>query len=167
MVGGRAAEVLSVSPARISFRVPAGLPSGEAEVIVTLQAGYVSRGTVTVAAIAPGIFTRTGTGSGEAVAFNSNAFMAGPFDVSTSITASQDKRTRLLLFTTGITSGVNNYDISNDLSLSGSAMANLAESVGVEARTSDGRIFNLTVEYAGAQGTCPAWTRSTSSCRPN
>jgi uncharacterized protein (TIGR03437 family) len=32
-------------------------------------------------------------------------------------------------------------------------MDNLAELVSVQARTSDGRVFNLPVEYAGAQGT--------------
>ncbi|MFN2598015.1 MAG: hypothetical protein ABR563_12615, partial [Pyrinomonadaceae bacterium] len=40
-VGGRAAQILSVSPSRVGFVAPAGLPAGDAEVIVTLQQGYV------------------------------------------------------------------------------------------------------------------------------
>lgn len=155
MVGGRAAQVLSVSPSRVSFLVPTGLSVGEAEVIVTLQAGYVSRGTVTIAPIALGIFTKSGNGTGEAVAFDSNAFRLGPFDVLASNTSSADKRVRLIIFTTGISNGASNFDISNDPLISGTSMANVAESVVVEARKSDGTVFNLTVEYAGAQGPCP------------
>ena len=154
-VGGRAAQVLSVSPSRISFFVPADLPAGDAEVIVTLEAGYVSRGMVTIAAVAPGIFTKTGNGTGEAVAFDSNGFRIGPFDTQAPNMTSQDKRARLILFTTGLSNGTGNSDISNDVAATGGAIANLAESVSVEARTGDGKVYNLTVEYAGAQGACP------------
>jgi uncharacterized protein (TIGR03437 family) len=35
----------------------------------------------------------------------------------------------------------------------GQIIANLAESVTVEARAGDGRVFTLPVEFAGAQGT--------------
>ena len=61
-IAGRAAQVFDVSPTRISFCVPAGLPAGDAEVIVTSQEGYVSRGTVTIGAIAPGLFSAHGAG---------------------------------------------------------------------------------------------------------
>jgi uncharacterized protein (TIGR03437 family) len=154
-VGGRAAQVLSVSPARINFLVPAGLPAGDAEVLVTLQEGYVSRGTVTVAPIAPGIFTTSGNGMGAAVALDSITLKAGPFEVTEVATASQDKRTRLSIFTTGLSSGVVNTSTANDLTVLGVPILNLAESVRVEARTSDGRLFNLAVEYAGKQSSSP------------
>jgi uncharacterized protein (TIGR03437 family) len=154
-VGGRAAQVLSVSPARINFLVPAGLPAGDAEVLVTLQEGYVSRGTVTVAPIAPGIFTTSGNGMGAAVALDSITLKAGQFEVTEVATASQDKRTRLSIFTTGLSSGVVNTNTSNDLMVLGVPILNLAESVRVEARTSDGRLFNLAVEYAGKQSSSP------------
>jgi uncharacterized protein (TIGR03437 family) len=49
-------------------------------------------------------------------------------------------------------SGLANTDTSNDVSSNGKLLQNFAESVTVEARLSDGRIFNLPVEYAGAQG---------------
>jgi uncharacterized protein (TIGR03437 family) len=152
-VGGRAAQVLTVSPSRISFYVPAGLAAGEAEVIVTLQAGYVSRGTVTIAPLAPGIFTKSGNGTGEATALDSNGLSVGPFDVYTYNPLVQDTRSRIIIFTTGISnSSLSNFNKSNDVILSGTTIPNFAESVGVQARTRDGRIFNLAVEYAGAQG---------------
>ena len=153
MVNGRAAQVLSVSPARVSFVVPAGLAAGDAEVIVTLQEGYVSRGTVTIAAAAPGIFTRGENGTGEAIAVAANSLAAGPFDVTANVLG-EDKRTRLILFGTGVCNSLTNFDTSNDPVLPGAA-ANLAEGVKVEARTADGRVFNLAVEYAGAWGEYP------------
>jgi uncharacterized protein (TIGR03437 family) len=53
-----------------------------------------------------------------------------------------------------LSSGLFNVDRNNDVWLSnGQMMENLAELVSVQARTSDGRVFNLPVEYAGAQGT--------------
>jgi uncharacterized protein (TIGR03437 family) len=154
-VGGRAAQVLAVSPSRISFFVPANLPAGDAEVIVTLEAGYVSRGTVAIAPVAPGIFTKVDNGTGEAVAFDANSFRTGPFDVNASINSSQDKRARLVIYTTGLSNGLSNFDISNDVATQGASIINLAESVGVEARMSDGRVFNLKVEYAGTQSAWP------------
>jgi uncharacterized protein (TIGR03437 family) len=152
-VGGRAAQVLMVSPSRISFYVPAGLPSGEAEVIVTLQASYVSRGTVMIAPVAPGIFTKSGNGTGEATVLDSNTLSTGPFDVVAQNPLGQDTRARLIIFTTGISSStVSNFNKSNDVTLAGLSVPNLSESIGVEARTRTGQVFNLGVEYAGAQG---------------
>jgi uncharacterized protein (TIGR03437 family) len=152
MVGGRAAQVLSVSPSRISFFVPAGLSAGEAEVIVTLQAGYVSRGTVTIAPVAPGIFTKSGNGTGEAVVVDSNGLRVGPFDTVASSPLGKDTRARLIIFATGISNGLVNSNPSNDVAIAGTRLSNFSESISVEARTNDGRVFNLAVEYAGAQG---------------
>ena len=54
---------------------------------------------------------------------------------------------------TGLTSGLINTDTSNDVWLpNGKVLENLAEAVAVEARTADGKVFNLKVDYAGAQG---------------
>jgi uncharacterized protein (TIGR03437 family) len=154
-VGGRAAQVLSVAPARVNFFVPADLPAGETEVIVTVDEGYVSRGTVMIAPVAPGIFTRSGDGTGEAVALNSINLTAGIFDVNSSGLLVQDKRTRLIVFTTGFSKNISDTDTSNSLNILGVPLPSLAEAVGVEARTQDGRVFNLAVEYAGTQGSCP------------
>ena len=151
-VAGRAAQVLSVSPSKLSFVVPAGLPAVDTEVIVTSQAGYVSRGVVTVAPIALGIFTKSGNGTGDAVVMDSNGLTSGPFDVNMPYTSSQDKRNRLIIYTTGLCSGLNDSDASNNLTVYGISIPNLAESIGVEARTASGQVFNLKVEYAGTQG---------------
>ncbi|MDT4895746.1 MAG: hypothetical protein QOH25_823 [Acidobacteriota bacterium] len=154
-VGGRAAQVLSVSPSRINFFVPPDIPAGDVEVLVTLKEGYVSRGAVTIAPLSPGLFTISGNGIGDAVALNSNNLTAGPFNVNTLTTASQDKRTRLILFASGLGAGLVNADTSNDLTALGIQIPNFAESVAVEARTRDGRFFNLAVEYAGRQAAYP------------
>lgn len=65
-----------------------------------------------------------------------------------------DLRTRLTILTSGISTGVANTNTSNDVFLAnGQTIANLAESVTVEARASNGSVFMLPVEFAGAQGT--------------
>ncbi len=56
-----------------------------------------------------------------------------------------------MLFATGLR-GAANTDAANDVNRAGALLANLAESVAVEARPSDGRTYRLPVEYAGAQG---------------
>lgn len=54
---------------------------------------------------------------------------------------------------TGISTGIDNTDFSNDIWLaSGQVLPNLAESVVVEARTPAGATVRLPVEYAGMQG---------------
>jgi uncharacterized protein (TIGR03437 family) len=150
-IGGRAAQVFYVSPGRINFCVPLGLPAGDAEVIVTSQEGYVSRGTVTIAPFMPGLFATESTSIG--VVLNAATGNSGPLDVTTPETFGNDKRTRLQLFAAGFSAGAANTDSTNDIQLGdGVVLPNLAESVTVEARTSDGRVYQLPVEYAGTQG---------------
>lgn len=153
-VGGHAAALYYVSPSRVSFYVPQEIVEGEAEVIVTSQDGYVSRGTITVGAVAPGLFTASGSGSGDALAMNASTYLAGAFDVLTQKALGNDKRTRLMLFTTGIAGGgAANFDPSNDVRTAGGMeIRNYAESVTVEARAADGRTFHLPVEFAGWHG---------------
>ena len=149
-IGGRAARVFYVSPSRISFYVPAGLPAGDTEVIVTSQEGYVSRGVVTVAPLAPSLFAVGGAGVGSGLALNDATHATGSFDVTTNETLGADKRTRLQLFALGFDAAANT-DTRNDVPMEGGAvMPNLAESVTVEARAGDGRVFLLPVEYAFA-----------------
>jgi uncharacterized protein (TIGR03437 family) len=145
-VAGHAAALLSVSPARINFVVPAGLSAGNAEVLVTLQEGYVSRGAVSVAAVAPGIFTANGLGMGEALVMNGGDATRGGFDVWTQNNLSADKHTRLMIYSTGLR-GALNTNLVNDLAGNG---VNVAESVAVEARLQNGLVYQLPVEYAGA-----------------
>jgi uncharacterized protein (TIGR03437 family) len=131
--------------------VPADLPAGDTEVIVTSQDGYVSRGTVTIAPVMPGLFGTDGAGTG--IALNDATGSAATFDVTTPNTFGSDKRTRLQLFAAGFSAGAVNTDAGNDVQLDGGGvLPNLAESVAVEARTSNGQVFQLPVEFAGALG---------------
>lgn len=151
-IGGRAAQLLSVSPSRIDFYAPPSVTAGEAEVIVTSLDGHVSRGTTLVSRIAPAIFTRNGIGTGAGIVLNSATQQRGSFSASTQENLSSDKRTRLMLFATGISYGVANTNVNNDINMGTSVLKNLTESVAVEARTSGGQTIQLMVEYAGAQG---------------
>jgi len=151
-VGGRAAPLVAVSPSRILFFVPANAVVGEAEVIVTLQEGYVSRGTTTIAALAPGIFTVNANGIGDALVMNAATMVSGAFSINTPENLGADKQTRLLIMASGISNGASNANTGNDVLLGTKLFANLAESITVEARTSSGRIHQLPVEFAGVSG---------------
>lgn len=151
-IGGRSARLLSVSPARIYFCVPASVPAGETEVIVTSQEGYVSRGTTTIAAVVPGIFTVNGYGMGDAMVLNAVTLKSGEFNVTTAENFGADKQTRLMIFASGLTHGGLNPNISNDVPFEGSILPNIAESVVVEARTPDNRVFQLPIEFVGPSG---------------
>jgi uncharacterized protein (TIGR03437 family) len=151
-VGGKAAQLISVSPAQVNFLVPSGLASGTTEVIVTSDAGYVSRGTTTIAALAPALFSVSGNGTGAGVVLNAATGRQGPFDDLTPENFGTDKRTRLMLMATGISGGsVPNTNVNNDIHLGNGVLENYAESVAVEARVPDGRVFLLPVEFAGRQ----------------
>ncbi len=57
-----------------------------------------------------------------------------------------------MIFATGIVPLAANTNFGNDIVTQGGTVSNLAESVFVEARTRSGHVFNLPVEFAGAQG---------------
>ncbi|HEY0405168.1 MAG TPA: carbohydrate-binding protein [Pyrinomonadaceae bacterium] len=154
IIEGRAAQILAVSPSQVNFLVPAGVANGTAEVIVTSDAGYVSRGTVTVATLAPALFAVSGNGAGAGVALNAATNTQGPFNDVTPQNFGTDKRTRLMLMATGISGGgVANTNAGNDIRIGNTVLENFAESVIVEARLQDGRVFQLPVEFAGRQNT--------------
>jgi uncharacterized protein (TIGR03437 family) len=102
--------------------------------------------------LSPRIFTLNGTGMGEAVALNVSTMTAGEFNVTTSENFGADKQTRLMIFASGLSSGVLNTNTSNDIIFGVSIFPNIAEFVVVEARTVDNRIFQLPVEFAGPSG---------------
>ncbi|HEY9282057.1 MAG TPA: hypothetical protein VIP46_01255, partial [Pyrinomonadaceae bacterium] len=149
-ISGRAAQLLYASASRIDFVVPAELAAGEHEVIVTSRDGTVSRGVVSVADVQPGIFTAAGTS--EALAMNAITFRGGGFEVTTPEALGADKRTRVTIFATGI-SNLWNADASNDVREGDRTRANVAESVVLAARASDGRALFLPVEFAGGSRT--------------
>ena len=88
----------------------------------------------------------------QSAILNSAAYTVAPFDITTNTNLGSDKRTRLMIFAMGISGVAANTDLSNDLHTPGGVVANVAESVIVEAHTTDGRTLRLPVEYAGAQG---------------
>lgn len=91
----------------------------------------------------------TTDGTGEAIAMNLIKQTNG-FDVLTAENFGPDKRTRVALFTKGISAGAANSDLTNDVVSGSTAVPNFAESVAVEARKRDGQILMLPVEFAGA-----------------
>jgi len=94
-VNGRTAPLLYVSPTQVNFVVPAETESGTADLIVTNAEGFQSRTEITIVPAAPGIFTLTGTGRGEAVILNSGTLVPAPFDPTRS-------NLRLIIFATGV-----------------------------------------------------------------
>jgi uncharacterized protein (TIGR03437 family) len=148
-VGGRAVQLLSVSPTAITFVVPAGLPGGLADVIVTCRDGYISHTTASVSGLNPTIFIPNGDPNGLGAIFDAVSFRWGAF----STLFAGDSRTRLLIVATGLSSGLSNTNTANDIMLgNGKILENLAEGVVVEARTPIGLTFSLPVEFAGPQG---------------
>jgi uncharacterized protein (TIGR03437 family) len=97
-VNGEPAQVLFVSPAEVHFHVPPGTALGTAGVIVTNSDGYQSRGTVNVLRTAPGVFTKSGDGLGEATILNADTMQPGPFDPT-------NGNLRLMIFATGTRNG--------------------------------------------------------------
>jgi uncharacterized protein (TIGR03437 family) len=150
---GQAALVRSVSPSQLTFTVPGIVTSGLADVLVTSRAGFVAHSTGAVIGLNPRIFAPLGDTSGSGAVLSSTDFVSGGFGTTTSLLFGLDNRTRLAIPASGISSGLSNINQANDIWLSnGRILANLADLVSVEARTADGRVFSLPVEYAGAQG---------------
>jgi len=152
-IQGKAAEMLYVSPTLISFKVPGSLAPGLASVVITSREGFISHGIASVSGLNPTIFLNAAN-SGQGAILNALGVYGGTFST---VTPAQylglDARTRLSILATGISTGLSNTDSSNDVWLgNGQMLANLAESVVVEARKSDGSTISLPVEYAGMQG---------------
>ena len=94
-VNGRAAPIFFVSPGEVVFVVPDELANGPAEVVATNSDGFSSKAEIVIAPAAPGIFTVTGDGKGEAIILDADLQTAGPFDPSTGTL-------RLSIFATGL-----------------------------------------------------------------
>jgi uncharacterized protein (TIGR03437 family) len=62
----RSARVAYVSQNQINFQVPAGTAAGQAHLTVVTPSGPVDEGTVTIASVAPSLFSANGTGTGAA-----------------------------------------------------------------------------------------------------
>jgi uncharacterized protein (TIGR03437 family) len=151
-IGGRPAPLLMVTPTQIAFVVPSDVAAGMADVVVTSREGYILNGTAAIAGLNPVIVGMLGDTSGQAVAIDAVGFRSGAFS-TTGSGFGLDSRTRVSILASGISTGVNNTDTGNDIFLGfGQIIENLSESVTVEARTSDGTVYLLPVEFAGATG---------------
>ena len=64
----RTAPLYYVSPAQASFLIPDGMAAGAASVKVTRSGATVLTGTLTIAAVAPGLYSANGNGAGAAAA---------------------------------------------------------------------------------------------------
>jgi uncharacterized protein (TIGR03437 family) len=76
-VGGVPAPLLYASATQINFQVPWTVPAGPANVVVTANGTALAPLSVTIAAVAPGIFS-TQSGSGTAIAINADGSLAAP-----------------------------------------------------------------------------------------
>lgn len=154
-IGGVQAPVVSVSPTEVVFVVPNGMPSGVADVVVSSREGFIHYGLANVSGSKPTIVGVEGDTSSRVAALDQMG-ASGLFNTtSTLMWLGADSRTRLTMITTGAMSGLANTNLGNDVWSNGKLIVNLSESVTVEARLSDGRVFNLPVEYAGVQGDQP------------
>jgi hypothetical protein len=107
-----------------------------------------------VAGLNPVILGGLGDSSGRATALDAVSFQAGAFSTVGTNLYGLDSRTRISISASGISTGVPNTNTANDIFLGfGQVLENLAESVTVEARKSDGSVYLLPVEYAGSTGT--------------
>ena len=96
-VNNQLAQMLFVSPTEIHFHVPAATAIGEATIVVNNGDGFETRGTITVAPAAPGIFTANGDGRGAGIILDADTLRSAPFDLS----SVPDNGRRLILFATG------------------------------------------------------------------
>lgn len=154
-VVGVAVPVVYASPSTVKFFMPVDVPLGTLEIIVSSQDGYVCQGFVTVDRLSSRLLTIADDDSGKAIASNGITGTTAAFDVVTPQNFGSDKRTRLNIFATGISGSASNTNPGNDVVAGGRILVNYAESIVVQARRTDGRVFNLPVEFAGAPGVLP------------
>ncbi len=95
-VNGQPARIYYVSPDEVIFVVPGGLSNGQGQFVVTNSDGFSSKTEAIVSSGAPGIFTVSADGRGEAIILNAGTLTTSPFDPS-------GGQLRLSVFTTGAT----------------------------------------------------------------
>jgi uncharacterized protein (TIGR03437 family) len=94
-VNGRSAKIFYAAADEVVFVVPGELPAGPAEFLVNNGDGLLSKAQAVISPAAPGTFTVTADGRGEAIILNSDTLSPGPFDPSNGLL-------RLSIFATGV-----------------------------------------------------------------
>lgn len=94
-VNGLPARTLFITPQEVVFVTPDELSDGLAEFVATNADGFVIKAEATIAKTAPGIFSVTGDGKGEAIVLDSDTFLVAPFDPT-------NGHLRLSIFATGL-----------------------------------------------------------------
>ena len=99
-VNGIAAQIIYASGEEVVIVVPAELANGPAEFLVTNAEGLSSKAEATISTAAPGLFTITGDGRGDAIILDADTLTTGPFDPS-------NGTLRLSIFATGVARATN------------------------------------------------------------
>lgn len=99
-VNGRSAQIIHASAEEVVIVVPDELVSGPAEFLVTNAEGLSSRAEAMISGAAPGVFTITGDGRGDAIILDADTLTTAPFDPS-------NGKLRLSIFATGVTQATN------------------------------------------------------------
>jgi uncharacterized protein (TIGR03437 family) len=152
-INGQAAALQMVSPMQVNFTVPDGITGGLADIVITSREGYILHTTAAISGLNPVILGWTNDSNGNGAALDAVGFQSGPFSTFGTPLYGFNLVTRVSLWTSGISTGMPANSGTDIFLASGQVVRNFAASVSVEARTTDGRVFTLPVEYAGAQGT--------------
>jgi uncharacterized protein (TIGR03437 family) len=99
-VNGRSAQIIHASAEEVVVVVPDELASGPAEFLVTNAEGLSSKAEAMISGAAPGVFTITGDGRGDAIILDADTLTAAPFDPS-------NGKLRLSIFATGVIHATN------------------------------------------------------------
>jgi uncharacterized protein (TIGR03437 family) len=141
-VGGKVAPLVFVSPSQINCLIPGDAAVADVPVVVrSRERGVIGEGTASVRTVAPAIFSISATGAGPGAVLNGVTFRRAPFEALTPENPSQDKRTRLAIFTTGVRYAGNPQRSASFL--------NAATAVRAEMQAADGRRWGLPIEYTG------------------
>ena len=109
-IGGEAAPMISVSPTAIAFYVPAELPGGLADVLVTTRDGYIMHSTASVNGLNPTILVSQDEPILQALFLTHLEFRRDGFSALTSWALGPDLQTRLSILATGLSYGTRQHE---------------------------------------------------------
>jgi len=99
-VNGSPAQVIYASAEEVVIVVPTELANGPADFLVTNGEGLSSKAEAIISTAAPGLFTVTADGHGDAIILDADTLTTGPFDPS-------NGKLRLSIFATGLARATN------------------------------------------------------------